>query len=341
MLGLFFLPEKYYADVHTIRAFYGVYDEIRDPIGETFANTAEFYSLFGLNYLQNSFIEGLFTYSLFAGCMTWIINKFKFMIDLKKFWIMFIWNIPAAIYLGQLTKEIIPILLLTVIIKILTTSMRGKSILIGALITAYAFLFRNYWFITLAWTLAIMSFIFIKSYSHKSNNKKVYFILRWAVLIISIISVFFTAQYQGFYITDIRTHVNMNRENALDAVTLTKNIIENTSFITDVANWLYIWTSLMVPVQFMLSQPFVLAAGVWNILNVRIFIHISRKLLNSTRSLSIQVFFPIAWMISFSLTQGLFEPDYGSFLRHQTILLPLYIFLVAQAEFERENLERM
>lgn len=320
------LPPKYFFDATTIRNFYVLdYD---DNIDSGFANTAKFYSLFGFGSINDDpILEGLFTYSLFYFCIVWIIYKTRHVISCNTFFFMSIWNIPSAIYLGQLTKEIIPILLFTIIINVLISKTSWKLSIVILFLLLYTYFFRKYWIISIYWSACVSSFLLLK-YRFKTENGMVNLILRWAILISSILVVFLAASYQDMYLTDVRDIINISRQDSDDAITATKNIIENSSIFTDIVNWFYLWVSLLFPIQFIMLQPMIFGIAIWNVLNVYVFSSICMHIKN--QGICLQWILPIAWIISFSLTQGLFEPDFGSYLRHQIVLLPLYLFLFAQ-----------
>lgn len=328
-LSKYFLPEKYFYDSNTILSYFNY----RGPLisFDSYLNTARFYKLFGFEHFPSNLFAGLFNYILFFFFIIKIIRITNSRISDLLFIFMLTWNIPVSIYLGQFSKEIVSLIVIGIQLLLIHYKVRYYKTLIILLILIYGILFREYWIIIIYFTL-ILYLVFNKGID---INKKVFlkigkvssFLLFYSGVFILFLAVTYILNR---YLTDARTLVNVDRLNSADAVTIIQNTFINTNFITDMLNWLIGWLQLLFPFNlFFVSSYSSLLFMIWNIINIFVFIYIFKK----TRSYMIknkEISWSLAWVISFSLVQGMFEPDYGSYFKHEISILPyfLYIYLI-------------
>jgi len=135
----------------------------------------------------------------------------------------------------------------------------------------------------------------------------------------------------GLYLTDARATLTAGRDIDAFSDTVFLNLFENGSLATDIANALYGFARLLVPVSLVGSGKLEHLVFIgWQLLNVGVFVLAMRRVWWNPR-LDPRTEFAAAWILAFLLTQGIFEPDYGTFLRHQTTLLPAFALLCLNA----------
>lgn len=314
------LPKKYFYDSHTIKFFMSSASYLIPFDG--YNTIALFYKSLGFENINNSHIQGVLVFSLAFFFLIKNINLFQ--LNNKKFLFIFsIWLIITSIYLGQLSKELLSI----IIFSFLITISKIKNIifipLLILILGVSAYYFRLYYIII----LGIVLLLYISS---NFKNKKIKFF----IIMGGIFFAFLLATSKGIYLTDARTFVNIGRINSPDAQTIINNPLQNTSVFTDFFNALYVFLFLIFPIPIILKLHIkYLVFAIWELMNIYIFIKILR-FFNKKWLLPIQekrkIKFSIYLIIAFTLTQAIFEPDYGSFLKHQIDIIPAFLYLFSK-----------
>jgi len=316
-----YLPSKYYYDANTIKKFIALTTEII-PFN-SYNNIAFFYKVIGFNQNSSLLNAGFFTFTLsyiFILIVVIFISR-KIYITKKFLFIIFIWIILMSIYLGQFSKEITVLILSTILLIFAKYKEIYFLLLAIMLIVLYAYFFRIYWFIII--------YLLILFYA----SEKIKGIFKYLFILVGIFMPFIISDYfLNTSITDARVNVNIGRINSIDAQTIILNPLPNHIWILDFLNSLIIFTLFIVPAPFLIKlsiKYIVFTLWVW--VNIYIFfksIYLSKilKFLISKPNYR-RLKFSIYFIISYIMTQSLFEPDYGSFLKHQVGLCPIYIFL--------------
>ena len=329
------LPEKYFIDATRIQEIIESFgDESFSTISSYFfssyRNTAAFFALLGLNENANPWLIRVVCYSLAFIPLVIAQRTARVHWDWRPYSILAVWNVILAIYLGQYSKEVIPILLIGMILFL---SGKGRLGILPVIIivASYALFFRIYWFLALAYFLSLF---FIWKVSARPGCKILFFIL-------ALIGIFYANYlFTGQYLSDARFNLNISRGGSLDpdAVTLIDNIVVNSSILSDLTNTIIAWIMLLFPFYlFGTAGLHHIVFAFWEMVNVIVFARIVQALAQSSKSgrenkaQSLRWSDPrartaIFWCIAFSLTQASFEPDFGSFVRHQIVLLPMYFF---------------
>lgn len=328
------LPDKYFYDAITIRKQYIKLPNSSFEFFDSYANTARFYSFFGINKLKSALLEGYFAYSIIFLCL-WFTFKFtNIKINRQIAMFILIWNIPVSIYLGQLSKDAIAFLFMGLITLLVVKSKKFTLFKVLSLIMIYSLFFRSYWF-TYGVFILINYIILLNGYKiFKSPT------IKTICYMVGILSLFIISNFFGTTLTDARTSVNVFREGSADANTLISNYMPNLNFGTDIINWLVAFVTIVFPVSLIPRMNILsLAFTLWNIFNIcvlfRVFKNTITGNLNDRDIRRIKLIF--ALIISFTFTQALFEPDLGSFLRHQLIQLPpsFYLLLIYYKDYRK------
>lgn len=312
------LPPKYFIDSYTIKDFFLIATGFSYKFSDGFWNTAVIYKFFYMDRINSQVFEGIINYTFYYLCLFCLLIVARVEYKVKTLVFLAIWNIPVAIYLGQLTKEIfiVPILVL----QVYALSKKNKLLLVISFVflIGYALFFRNYWFIILYLSIVIFC---IQNYCYKYNT-----MFKILLVAISVFFMFVIASLKGMYLTDTRTMVN----EVLESNTMINNLFTNTSFVSDLLNWLWVWLMIVFPIPLLLHIGVTqVAFGGLSILTTVVFwrkAYVLQKSNSCKKDKSIN--WCIAFIISFSMAQGIFEPDYGSVLKHQVVLVPMYFYLI-------------
>ncbi|MCW2573780.1 MAG: hypothetical protein JWO88_3838 [Frankiales bacterium] len=239
------------------------------------------------------------------------------------------WFICAAVFLAQPSKEIIA---LPVAVFFCVAGRPVVRWLAALVIIGYAVYFRQYWGITLIYFLAVAAAFRL----HRSGRPGVAALLAAAAMV----TPFVAAELLSYPpLTDSRNIVNEVRVVDADTRSSFSNPIENTGAVTDAMNALLAWVYLNVPV--VLASQLVmhyLFFALFQVATLVFFVRGCRRCLEDARKcpgaeqarLAVRC---AAFVIAYSATQSIFEPDFGSFLRHQVvIMLPILIVACYQRE---------
>lgn len=316
ILLLKFLPDKYLFDSNHIIDICNGANGFGDKAYEFTASV--FTPLVKLLHINNAK-----TGSIILGV---ILNPILLLVMYKKLpWnINFIDSILISllllnVYVFNISKDlvqfVIDLIALFFIKKI--RNQRIQTLFVSLTFILFSFRFRSY--------LAIIGilYLYIKIFNNKHIDKKV-FLLVTACLFITITAYLFYCNNSLFNgIFNNRDNTNKYRLDSENAQTIINNLINKDGYIFEILNYVINLIRLIFPIELILrGNVLYLLFLIFNILTF-ITIYLQRdKIKNDNILNSIFTLF-----ISFILVFALFEPDFGSFLRH---FIPIsFIMIIA------------
>lgn len=317
------LPEQYFYDGEYIRSLLAT-DLNPTQAFDTFVNTAWVLALLG--FRADTPREITFV-SLFL--LAYIPTAVWFFAGLRRlqYWgltLLAIWVAVGSIYLGQLSKEVIALWFTSLILYVVGFR-RPIAWLAFVIPLIYAVAFRPYWIIIAAfWAL----FWWL-------SNRRWSFSLRLLVFAGALVAASsFYYLYRGEHLTEIRERLNEFRIGSDVAQSMIVNYLPNSTVLHDVANWIISWMFILVPLPVLrLLEPPQLIFFVLVVSTVLTFYWISLNVQREPSRFSPpqlrRVRTCLTFMLAFTLVQAIFEPDYGSTLKHMTGLLPMIAYLLA------------
>jgi hypothetical protein len=229
------------------------------------------------------------------------------------------------IYVFGLTKDIIQFLFFLLLYIVLKTKMKNitKLILCCLILLYEALNFRVYYAI-MAMIMINIFIIYIFFIKNKKLNKQIVF----KIIILSLIMFFaevFILQFisRDNYISILyaRLEINIQREAIVDASTMINDLLgPNTNYIMFIGNYIINIFRLMVPVELLLKSikyiPFIVYQ-----------IFITYQIIKSFTKINDNSILWIITTISFMMISVIFEPDFGSFIRHESALILILLEL--------------
>ncbi|MFD1720143.1 hypothetical protein [Amnibacterium endophyticum] len=232
--------------------------------------------------------------------------------------LFFVAVLLSAVYLGTYSKDVfvLPIVLLAV----LPGRRWVAQVLTGLAIIGYALVFRTYWFIVLGAWVALQVLL--------ARRPRLVWLLV-ALLAGSVLLAGAVGVALGGSADSIRTSSNEYRVGSDDAATLITAFVPGGTLLTGMLNAPLQLLALMVPLPLMLKGGvyYAVLALVFAVFWVRTAIAVRRTLVAGPDVVERSC---AALLLAFVAVQALFEPDYGSALRHLTPLLPLAVLLWAR-----------
>lgn len=242
------------------------------------------------------------------------------------------------IYIFNISKDIIQFLFFFLVFLILKNNKfkAWTKILLISLILLYESLhFRIYYAIMLMliYTLYFIYIIFIKN--KKMDKKAVLKIIILSlftffieVYIIELISI---KNYQA--ILYARYGVNSLRTNDMDAVTIINDLLgKNINYITFIGNYIINSIRMMLPIELLFK-------GIKYVPFIIYQVYITKEILKSIKSINNKNILYIATVLSYFMISFIFEPDFGSFIRHESAIF-LILLEITKINKEGESNEK-
>lgn len=227
----------------------------------------------------------------------------------------------CAIYVGWFSKDVLT-LAITFGVLLVPRKLIGEAILI-ALMYLYSDTTRAYWLITLALYVVVRL-----AFGWRMRLK---FLLVTCVLMVVAVSLAITV-VQGLPGNFYRTTVNEYRVGQLEASTQIAPFLTLPEPLGGVVNNVITLFTLVVPV------PLVQNGGAYYLFLAAMILFMwfvfFRAISHSGNASELPVEFSraVSVVIAFLATQAIFEPDYGSAIRHLAPLMPLMLYVVWQAQ---------
>lgn len=311
MLSRKIFPMNFFFDNKTVRIFMenpGINDD------KSYLNTANLFSFFGFEYNSSFISEQIFSWLIFILLISILIIKFHLNIStVQNFILLSLFTVFYSAYVTQLSKELVLIILMVGILLIINKKNEKVMLLLSALL--YAYFFRTYWFLTIFFTI---SFLITLRFTNTKMNKKFFALIGIQVIIIQLLFLGVTKDY----LTNARYNVNQTRLSSEFADTMISNPFINTSILTDFFNFCYGLMNLFIPIDGLGSaNEIVYYIFIWFVISIL------KKMYKSRKPDFYKYSAYYMFLVSFIVVQAFFEPDMGSALRHQVILIPIILFI--------------
>lgn len=300
-------PEKYFLDSHTIQ---NLIERPYKAVGEdSFTNTAKFFKFL---HIDKTFFAPLIALVSYLFAIIFLFKKYNVeLVSLLKFFLIVAYSAMAMVYMSTYSKDLV----LFLIVVIPFVLFEKKSPLIWSLfVILYASFFRNYWFVTIALFWGIKLFIVKKPK-----------LLLIAIPVFYILISFVYNYIFGVSLSLIRYEANLDRDADIAQTTIA-TYISGDNFLLEAANYLITLVFLILPIPlFLLLKPFYMILTMLIVIFFYNFIKLYIKEYKNPEYVNI-----FSFVISFMLVQSLFEPDYGSFVRHLAPLYPIIFVCIAK-----------
>lgn len=332
-----FLPQKFFFDgIHILNLMNK--DELHFTEAHAYDNSALLFktlNIFGCSsQLEWSVLitSTVSIYMLFL-ILTIDINS---LFDYTK--VLFVLGI-TNIYVFNISKDIIQFVFFFFVALIVNKDNRNfklSIILIFIVFYLESYLFRSYYILTACFVL-ILSMILDITLNHKISTKR-----KIALIIISMFVFLLVFLKLCEYIKpddykelmEIRNRLTLNRVGGENSKTLIVNLIDDKGnvFVYSI-NYIINAVRMMIPIELLTKgfyyYPFVAFQFISTFSLFRCIIRYN--ILNSSNKLALIV------MISYYMVAFLFEPDFGSFVRHEAATIPLFIQLLFYKSSEAKD----
>ena len=320
-LGVKYFPEKYFIDTNRI---FSILNGLDSFSGKSFSATAFLYQLLYFNTVPSMFVAGIINYHIVLFILVAIYRSLAPRWNVIPYVLMSAWAMMLSLFLGMYSKEFFTFLMVSMLFYAYFYNSNKFIIAAFLIFLLYGIFVREYYLIIIGEFLIIQ---FVVRYFRIK-------VLRVSVLLSYLLVKSMAFKYLiGLYITDFRTLLTTGKEGSDDAVTLMNNLMSNSSVFTDIANNFYVWFTFLIPFPlFKTAAPQHVLFALMQIVTVFTFVYIVRKLYKNHHKYehidTTKINFIVSFVLAFTFVHSAFEGDFGSYARHQIVLLPLYFYLL-------------
>lgn len=319
-----FLPDKYFYDsTHLLNMIN--YNKISsDSSFSITAKVFKFINIFEFGTLAQWSIGIAIFFSLIIFVMyIRISSKEKLSIYDCCFWLASM--VLLNIFVFNISKEVIQITIFTIILLIARNKKikdRPKIFLIAIMFIIESIFFRSYYIIMAG--IAIGVYFYLEINIDKKKKRNVLFVLGIIFLIVFI--GMFVAKYimpsEYEQAINVRSQVNSRREQSADAKTIITDLIENDGKLgIFMINYIINGIRMMIPLELLFKGYKYLPFVVYQL-------YVTYNLLKSIKNLNKKNIVIGSTLIAYFFGSFVFEPDFGSFVRHESTLFLLIFQMI-------------
>lgn len=329
------LPPKYFFDsgailTHSIDGNFNA--------DKSYNFTAKFFYLINIFNFTTLKEWSYFLASIFTIIICIVIGKNKKIVLRDEIYILASVGL-LNIYVFNISKDIIQFFFFFIIFLILKMNKlsNNKKLIISCIILLLEALFFRVYYAIMAMIMMTIYFVYKKIITKEKLNKKGVFKVIMIILVLFFAEVFIVQKISPENYNSIinaRYSVNIYRENSTDAATIITDLLgKNTNFLKFVLNYIINLIRMLVPIELVLK-------GIKYIPFIIYQIYIEYILYKNCRKLTEK---NILWFIvslSYIMVSVIFEPDFGSFIRHESTMFLIYLELsknLMSENYEKNN----
>lgn len=309
------LPNKYFYDSKRILALSNGLTDVTDKAYSFAANFFKSINLFGFKTLSQ--------WAYFLAFISIILIIFVLAKNQKISLKNFIFVIASVgllnIYVFNISKDIIQFLFFYLIFIVLSNEIisNQKKLFLSCLILLMEGIVFRVYYLIMAMLMVTIYFIYEKKIKNKKNNKRTIKKILLIALILFFMEIFVvqlvsTNNYNS--IINARYITNINRESSPDSVTIINDLLgRNANFIKFILNYLINFVRMLFPIE-------LITKGIKYIPFIFYQLFITFTMFKTSTKLNDKNIMWLITFVSFIMISVIFEPDFGSFIRHESAL---------------------
>ncbi len=314
------LPDKYFYDSNGILTIAnGNYNPLYFDSSYLFTgNFFRIINIFGFTTFQqwSYFVSFILSVYIFA-----FLQKFH-KINLAQMIFIYLTIGLANIYLFRISKDFIQLLFWLVMFLFLDRKMQYWFLVIAVFVVE-GLVFRSY-YLAMAVISSLIYFL-IRFHKRGSNRtfKIIIFTFLFCFLGLFVLKIVSISNY--YYLINLRYLINQNRLDSADAVTVIVDLIPNTNNVTIfMINYFINYIRILFPIELLTKGvkyiPFIIYQIMFSLFLIR-----SSSIVIKFKKKHYYLF--VAVIFGYLSVANLFEPDFGSLVRHEITLFPIYLTL--------------
>lgn len=317
-----FLPKKYFYDSgHILAVMNG--SSLTD---KSYSFTANFYNSINILKLTTIFQWSILLSLIAAIILFFYLLKTKRSFAAKEYIFIYVTIFLLNIYVFNLSKEVIQILIFALCVLVINSSrikdIKIKIAIISGIFVLESIYFRIYYLILA--TLVPIIYFFVKNDRKIKPIRAILMVLAIFLLEAFVTSLILPDGYSQ--IITARSSVNDMRLQLgdKDANTMILEVFgQNNNFFTFSVNYILDFFRLVLPVELFAKGIKYSIFAVYQIVITYIIVASLKNNRKDTRKL-----LALSAIIGFMMISAIFEPDFGSFVRHQTCIYPFMTIII-------------
>lgn len=332
-----FLPVKFFYDSNHILNIMQS-EDLHFALSGSYNNSALLFNAINI-FNFNSLLQWSIFISILADIYLFFYLSDKKIYQLRQIISLYCMLGLLNIYVFNLSKDIIQFTIFAIIGAVIKTSHKKqvKIVLISLIFFAEGILFRSYYMLTALFFIAISVIIpFIITNKKTTASKKYFFLaalLFAALLIFLYVSrILFPDEYNELIM--IRNRLTAGRVGSSDAQTLIVNLIaDNGNHFLFVINYFINAVRIMLPIELLPKGLYYFPFFIFQILCTVSLL----KCIAKFNKLSENARLAFYIMCAYYLVAFLFEPDFGSFVRHEAATFSVLYFAMIEKKRVENN----
>ena len=313
----FFLPQKYFTDSYYILR---LMNNNIEKEGTAFYVTADFFKKINIFHFSSLIEWSIFLSTIFSVILFIVLlkyEKYKF----SEFFFIMATIVLLNIYAFNLSKDIIQLCIFLIVYYIIISKKISNKIKIFNIFVIFvleAIFFRPY-YILIAYGFLLAYYLTDKYVKNKNISRKKILKIIFLFLLLFLITIVLTGKiYPAGYkkIINVRDDVTL----ILEADTEISNLIPGNNFISFCINYILNGIRILFPIELIIKGlkyfPFVMYQ-----LYLTVIIIKSIKNINPNNIIALSI------VVGYFLGSIIYEPDFGSVVRHETTLIMLFVIL--------------
>lgn len=326
-----FLPNKYFFDSKAIMKYMTNTPRYVDRAYRFTASVFKHINIFNISSL---IVWSILITAVFGVITYRLIYKNTMFTDLTMFIYLCSGVFLLGIYVFNISKEILQYTIFLILYYIIKKSSYEHRyfyvILCSMIFILESIIFRSYYIVTAAFCFFI--FVVIDLLDKGKIKQRTGIISALLIMIALLMSFMVVSKYampsEYNAVLNVRSVLNYNREGADNAVTIITDVFNsNGNLVLWLINYIITAIRMLFPFELLFKSVAYVPFIIFQLIITFYFILSYKRLFNfknTTFVLSLCVF------TSFLLTSVMFEPDFGSWLRHECTTLPVTILFVSQ-----------
>ena len=325
-----FLPSKYFYDSRAILKSI-VYTP--QNVDSAFRFTASFFRKINI-FNFTTLVEWAVSLTIIFSILIFIIIKNRAEnIDFLKCVYIFCNIFLLGVYVFNVSKDIIQMMFFLAVYFIIVTrvikKVKFKLLLCAGVFVYESLIFREYYILVAVFSIFIFAVLNYTVKSKKQIRVRSIFYITLMILIILLLFMMTANKLMpdGFNgILDARSDINRWREGSEDSVTMISDLLENDgNLFIWLINYVINAVRMMIPIELLFKGikyvPFV-------IYQIFVLYYLFLALKNLKQNYSNEGLLSLSVFIAYLLTSFTFEPDFGSWVRHEAVTFPLFIIIL-------------
>lgn len=316
-----FLPDRFFFDASNIASYFVPMAGSFVP-HSSYISTAYLYNILHLHdrYFTIPFIQSL----MYAALVAYVLKKTAgSRVNLPKVALAVALIVIQAPFYAWYTKEFVVLFLVALFLW--AVKKRWRLFIWTASCLVYTYYFRTYWAIIIA--------IFWMLYASRAVGIRPLGIICTGLLSLFVLAVLFQFVL-GMNLVMMRSSINASRvaNQVIHMKSAIAGIMPATGLLSSWINAVYVWVILILPIPLLIMfTPYYMASFAFI---SSVTMQVGKKfLLLQHVGVNRKVTVMILWLIAITLTQSIFEPDYGSFIRHLSPFFPLILYVMFEEKY--------